>query len=176
MTPQTEFGIARPQGPAGAIRQVIGRTRSRFLKEQGSSIVETALSMIILLTILFGLIEICLALYTYHFISDAAREGTRYAIVHGSTCLVGTASCTVTTGQIQTYVQNLGFPGINSSAITVTTAYSAWPAGGTCVAPGCNGPGDLATVTVKYNFPLSIPFVKSSVLAMTSTSAMVISQ
>ena len=53
--------------------------------------VEMALSMIILLTILFGLIEMCLALYTYHFVSDAAREGSRYAIVHGSTCLVSGA-------------------------------------------------------------------------------------
>jgi hypothetical protein len=135
-----------------------------------------ALSMIILLTILFGLIEMCLALYTYHFVSDAAREGSRYAIVHGSTCLVSGVSCTVTAGQIQTYVQYLGFPGIRPSAMTVTTVYSAWPSGGTCNALGCNGPGDLATVTVRYNFPLSIPFIKSSVLALSSTSSMVISQ
>ena len=138
--------------------------------------VEMAFATIFLIVMLFGLIEICLALYTYHFVSDAAREGTRYAIVHGSTCLVGTVSCTVTKAQIQTYVQNIGFPGINSSALLVTTAYSAWPAGGTCVAAGCNGPGDLATVTVNYNFPLNIPFVRSRVLGMTSTSAMVISQ
>jgi Flp pilus assembly protein TadG len=176
MTSQTEFGIACPQSPAGTIRQVIGRTRSRFLREQGQAIVETALSMIVLLTILFGLIEICLALYSYHFVSDAAREGTRYAIVHGSTCLVKTVSCTVTNAQIQTYVKDIGFPGINPSAMSVTTVYSAWPAGGTCVAVGCNGPGDLATVTVNYLFPLNIPFVKSRVLGMTSTSAMVISQ
>jgi Flp pilus assembly protein TadG len=137
---------------------------------------EMMFSVIILLTILFGLIEMCLALYTYHFVSDAAREGSRYAIVHGSTCMVSGVSCTVTTGQIQTYVQYLGFPGIRPSAMTVTTVYSVWPSGGTCNAPGCNGPGDLATVTVSYNFPLSIPFIRSSVLALSSTSSMVISQ
>ncbi len=144
--------------------------------EEGATVVEMALSMIILLTILFGLIEMCLALYTYHYVSDAAREGTRYAIVHGATCTVSGVSCTVTASQIQTYVQNLGYPGITTSAMTVTTTFSAYPAGGTCVAAGCNGPGDLATVTAQYKFPLSIPFVPSSTLTMSSTSSMVIAQ
>ena len=139
--------------------------------------VEMALSMIILLTILFGLIEICLALYTYHFVSDAAREGTRFAIVRGSACSAPGFECKATAAQIQTYVRNLGFPGIIPSAMTVTTTWSAYPVGGTCCpSAACNNPGNLATVTVKYNFPLSIPFIKSSVIAMSSTSAMVISQ
>lgn len=138
--------------------------------------VEMALSLIVLLTILFGLIEICLALYTYHYVSDAAREGTRYAIVHGASCQVSGVSCTVTKPQIQTYVQNLGYPGITTSAMTVTTTYSPYPAGGTCVAALCNGPGDLATVTAQYKFPLSIPFVPSRTLTISSTSSMVISQ
>jgi Flp pilus assembly protein TadG len=138
--------------------------------------VELALSLIILLTIMFGLIEMCLALYTYHFVSNAAREGSRYAIVHGATCTVSGISCTASQDQIQTYVRNLGFPGINPSTVMVTTSYSAYPAGATCQAVGCNGPGDRVQVTVRYNFPLNIPFLKSITLAMSSTSAMVISQ
>lgn len=144
--------------------------------EQGASAVEMAFSLLILLALLFGLMEMCLALYSYHFISDAAREGTRYAIVHGSTCLVSGVSCTVTAAQIQTYVKDLGYPGINPANMTVTTTYSAFPGGGTCVALGCNGPGDMATVRVNYNFSLFIPFVSRNVLAMSSTSSMVISQ
>jgi len=138
--------------------------------------VEMALSMVILLTIIFGVLFGCLALYSFHFVSDAAREGSRYAIVHGATCTVSGASCTVTPAQIQTYVQNLGFPGIDPSNMNVATSYSAYPAGATCEALGCNGPGDLATVTVNYTFHLDIPFIKSQTLTMTSTSAMVISQ
>ena len=46
---------------------------------------ETAMSMIILLTFMFGVMEAGFALYSYHFISEAAREGTRYAIVRGAT-------------------------------------------------------------------------------------------
>jgi Flp pilus assembly protein TadG len=135
-----------------------------------------ALSMIVLLTLIFGLIEICLALYTFHYVSDAAREGSRYAIVHGSTCLVSGVSCTTTSAGIQTYVQDLGYPGIQSAHMTVTTTWSAYPAGGACVAAGCNGPGDLATVKAQYAFTLSIPFLSSRLLNLTSTSSMVISQ
>jgi Flp pilus assembly protein TadG len=145
-------------------------------EEQGATVVEMALSVMILLTVLFGLIEICLALYTYHYVSDAAREGTRYAIVHGAACTVSGVSCTATSNQIQTYVQDLGYPGINPSNMTVTTTWSAYPAGRACNAAGCNGPGDLATVMAQYNFLLSIPFIKATTLNLTSTSSMVISQ
>ncbi|HTU51110.1 MAG TPA: TadE/TadG family type IV pilus assembly protein [Acidobacteriaceae bacterium] len=173
MRPQSTFLPAL----LARIQQSSHRARSGFAREQGASIVEMAFSMLILLAIMFGLIEACFALYTYHFISDAAREGSRYAIVHGSACLNGGVSCTATTDQIQTYVENLGFPGINPSNMTVTTTYAPYPAGGTCTpSAACNNPGNLATVTVNYNFPLSIPFVSSSVIAMSSTSSMVISQ
>jgi len=138
--------------------------------------VEMALSMVILLTIIFGVLFGCLALYSFHFVSDAAREGSRYAIVHGATCTVSGASCTASTTQIQTYVRNLGFPGIDPSNMTVTTTYAPYPAGVACKTLGCNGPGDLATVTATYTFHLNIPFLPAQTLNMTSTSAMVISQ
>ncbi len=138
--------------------------------------VEMALSMVILLTIIFGVLFGCLALYSFHFVSDAAREGSRYAIVHGATCTVSGTSCTVSAAQIQTYVRDLGFPGIDPSNMTVTPVYSAYPAGGTCKTLGCDGPGDLVTVTATYTFHLNIPFLPAQTLNMTSTSAMVISQ
>jgi Flp pilus assembly protein TadG len=137
--------------------------------------VEMALTIIVLLTVIFGVFEICLALYTYHFISDAAREGSRFAIVRGSTCQSPGYECNATPAQIQTYVQGLGFPGINPSAMTVTTSWAAY-ANSTCVTATCNDPGNQVTVTVNYKFPLSIPFIPSTNLSMTSTSSMVISQ
>lgn len=144
--------------------------------EQGSSLVEMALSLVILLTVLFGLIEMCLALYTYHFISEAAREGTRYAIVRGSSCQFPSA-CPAAATDIQNYVESLGFPGINPSAMTVTTTWSPYPAGGTCTpSASCNNPGNSVQVQVQYKFPLSIPFIPARTLSMSSTSQMVISQ
>jgi hypothetical protein len=152
--------------------------------EEGSVIMETAMSSIILLTFMFGVIETGFALYSYHFISEAAREGTRYAIVRGSSlgtnCTApGPPTCIAQggndTGDIATYVKNLGFPGINPNNMTVNSAWSAYANGSSCPATGpCNSPGNLITITVTYNFPLTVPFIPAHTYAMSSTAAMII--
>ena len=60
--------------------------------------------------------------------------------------------------------------------LVATPAWSAYPAGGNCKSPGCNGPGDQVAVTVTYQFPVVIPFVPRRTLSMSNTAAMVISQ
>lgn len=146
--------------------------------EQGASLVETALSIVILLTVIFGVFEICLAVYSYHFISEAAREGTRYAIVRGSTCSGFTSACPASTTDIKTYVKSISFPGIDPTKMTVLPSWSAYTSSGnSCPATGpCNSPGNLVTIQVQYSFPLAIPFIPARTLAMTSTSSMIISQ
>jgi len=146
--------------------------------ECGSALVEFALSATILLTLVFGVMAMCMALYTYHFVSEAAREGTRYAMVRGSSCAAYssglTTSCGATADQIQTYVQTLNFPGMIPSNMIVATK---WPTTGSTCTPStipCNNPGNLVQVSVTYTFPLSIPFMSASALTMTSTSQMVI--
>ena len=151
--------------------------RSALFGEDGSALIETALSLVLLLIVVTGIMEIGWLLYTYHFISDAAREGTRYAIVRGSSCAAAGSLCTdVSQTDIQNYIENLGFLGINSGNMTVT---ATWPNAGAACTPSaspCNNPGNLVKVTVAYKFPLSIPFVKASTINMSSTSEMVISQ
>jgi Flp pilus assembly protein TadG len=146
--------------------------------EEGSAIMETAMSSMILLTFMFGVMETGFALYSYHFISEAAREGTRYAIVRGSSCVNPTdftSACPASTSDIQNYVKNLGFPGINPNNMTVTVANAGYPAGVTCTpSASCNNPGNLVTVTVQYNFPLTVPFVPAHTYSMSSTAAMII--
>ncbi len=165
-------GCGRHSSPA----QANGFHRRRH-NEEGSNLVEMALVMIILLTVLFGLMQISLALYTYHYVSEAAREGTRYAMVRGSSCSAFTAACPASSDDVQSYIYSLGFPGINPSAMAVTTAWSAYPAGGACLpSAGCNNPGNQVKVTVNYQYPLSIPFIPATTIGMSSTSQMVISQ
>ena len=41
--------------------------------------------MVVLFASLFGIMDCARALYCYHFVSYAARQGTRYAMVRGST-------------------------------------------------------------------------------------------
>ena len=147
--------------------------------EDGAAIVEFVLSAIILVSLVFGIIALCMAMYSFHFVSYAAREGTRYAMVRGSSCPGNLPGCPTQGSQVdvQTYLRSLTYPGINTNSITATTTFPA--AGSAACTPSvtpCDNPGNLVQVTVSYQFPLSIPYLPAQTLTMTSTSQMVISQ
>ena len=151
----------------------------RILDDCGAAAVEFALASIVLMPMLLGVFQMTLALYTYHYISEAAREATRYAIVRGSQC-TGLDNCNATSNQIQTYVQGLGYPGITSANLTATTTWltasstlpTTWS---TCTTNPCNVTGNLVQVVVTYAFPVGIPFVTTWTINMSSTSQMVVS-
>lgn len=151
-----------------------------FRHEEGSTMIEFALSSAVLFSLLFGILTVCLALYSYNAIAEAAREGARFAIVRGSAscgyntpCNVGKAPSTDTS--VSDFIKSQSLPGINTANIQVT---SSWPTTGVnCTpnpAPGCNNPGNLVKVKVVYSFPMSIPFVPAQTLSMSSTAQMVI--
>jgi Flp pilus assembly protein TadG len=152
----------------------------RAWSEEGSAIMETAMSSIILLTFMFGVIETGFAFYSYHFVSEAAREGSRYAIVRGSSAgsacsTYSSSACQASTSDIQTYVKNLGFPGIDPGQMTVTVTNAGYPAGVVCSpSASCNNPGNMVTVKVDYSFPLTVPFVPAHTYTLSSTAAMII--
>ena len=50
--------------------------------ERGSSLVEFAIAATVFLTALFGVIEFGRALWVHNALSDAARRGARYAVLH----------------------------------------------------------------------------------------------
>jgi hypothetical protein len=152
----------------------------RLLKvrsEDGAGLVEMALSIAMLLSLVLGIMELSMALYTFHFVSEAARDGSRYAIVRGSSCPAILPGCPASgTGvDVETYLRNQGFPTINPGLLS---AVPSWPStGATCPSSGpCDSPGNLVKVVVTYQFPLSIPFLPTRTLSMSSTSQMVISQ
>ena len=95
--------------------------------ETGSALVEFALASVIILTVLFGIIDMGRALYAYDWVSDAARRGTRYAMVRGTSSCPGSpelTDCKASLGQITTYVESNAF-GIDQNALTVTAI--CWP-------------------------------------------------
>ena len=137
--------------------------------DHGLSLVEAALSLSLLVSLVFGVIAAGYMLYIYHYISYAARLGTRYAIVRGSSCdnSGGMPDCpNVTSNQVSAYVLGKRFLGIDPSLMTVT---ASWP-------NTTDNPGDPIAVTVQYPFPFFVPFVGGSTVTMHSTSQMVISQ
>lgn len=102
-------------------------------RQAGQSTVEFALTIVVVMVILFGAMEFIVMIYTYNVLADAAKEGVRYAIVHGTgtgaaNCSGpggGGVTCSDTTGSnIQTVVNNytrLSFH--NSAAMVVTPSF-----------------------------------------------------
>lgn len=54
--------------------------------EEGSSLYEYCYVVLLLMIMLLGIMDFCRMLYAYHFVSNTAREATRWAAVNGSTC------------------------------------------------------------------------------------------
>jgi Flp pilus assembly protein TadG len=133
--------------------------------------VEYGIVLALLLMMLFGLIDFGRALYAYHFVSEAAREGTRYAMVRGSACQ--SPGCPASPTDIQNYVKNVP-AGIDAAQLTVTPTWN--PNGSAnCTGPQ-NAPGCVVEVQVSYNFNFMLPFLPRSTVVMQSSSEMVISQ
>jgi Flp pilus assembly protein TadG len=142
--------------------------------ERGNALAEFALLSTFAILAIFGVIEAARALYTYHLVSNAARLGTRYAIVHGSTCSVTLPSCTAASSDdIQAYVRSVS-PGIDPDALSVVTTWQQAPA---CSSPSpYQGAGCIVTVTASYSFSSVVPLLGLSGIPMRSQSVMVISQ
>ncbi len=130
--------------------------------ETGSSLVEFAICCPVLFGFVFGLMQVSLAFYTHEYISELAREGTRWAMVRGSGC----SGCTASTSSVEAYVSSIGLPNLAGGKMHVVASYPD----GNETAP------DPVEVTVTYIFPYKIPFVTSSNLTMTSRSEMPIVQ
>jgi Flp pilus assembly protein TadG len=152
--------------------------RPGVFSDAGTAMVEFAISASVLLMLVFGIIEMSYALYAYNYVSDAARVATRYAVVRGSGC-TGMPDCGITSGQLQTYVQGIAYPGIKPGSLTATTTWlsasSSQPTTWTACGGQCNSPGNAVEIQVTYAFPLFLPFWKSTSLSLKSTSQMVIS-
>ncbi len=121
-------------------------------KEKGQAQVEFALTVVFVMVLILSAIELTVMIYTYSVLADAAKEGVRYAIVHGtgvgaSTCSGpggGGVTCTDSgaanvTAVVSKYT-SLSFH--DSTAMTVTPTYPD----ASSVAP------NRVRVTVKYGY------------------------
>ena len=154
--------------------------------ECGQALVETAFTMLILLGLILGVMELCLALYSYHYLANAAHEATRYAIVRGATwgssCgSYASSMCTASPTDIANFVASRDFPGITITADDVCVEYfssvSASTAS-TCTTKtansGPNAVGNIVMITITYPFSFGLPGLGSYTYHLSSTSRMVI--
>ncbi len=109
------------------------KARNSKSRSQGQALVEFALTVVFVMLLMLAAIEMIVLLYTYNVLADAAKEGVRYAIVHGTgvggdncsgpggggvTCTDSGANNVITA--VTTYT-SLSFH--DSSAMTVTPTY-----------------------------------------------------
>ncbi len=149
--------------------------------ERGSAILEFAYTMVIAFVLIFAMIDFARALYSYHFISEAAREGTRFASVRGALCSNSANPCPAQADDIVAFVKQLVPDGIDPTKVTVTPN---WPGNGQPVC-GSNYPGCPVQVQVAYDFSFIFPFdfyklppisFLANSIHMSSTSEMIISR
>jgi Flp pilus assembly protein TadG len=97
----------------------------RFHRNEGAqSLVEFALVLPIFLLLITGLFDFARAVWQENTLSYAAREGTRWAIVHGSGSAAPVGPANPAEPNITAVVRNAS---VGVAAVTVTTG---WPDGG----------------------------------------------
>ena len=153
----------------------------RLRGEQGNAMVEFALALTVLLTLLFGIIDIGRALYAYNWLYNGARQTTRWAMVRGAFCDSHLPGCPTgaNTSDIFNYVTNalpagygsgLDTTGIDTSAVTVTPSCFSKTVKQT---PPC-APTTNVQVLITYQFQFITPFLNHTPWTMTSFSERVV--
>lgn len=130
---------------------------------RGAATVELAIVLPVVLVFLLGCLDFAQVLYAYGTVSEAARCGARYAIVHGSSSSspVGPSANDATVAGV---VKN------NACALDTTrlTVTSSWP-------DGTNDPTSRVTVTATYQCQLSVAkLVNLGTITVTGTTTMLI--
>lgn len=110
-------------------------------------LIEFSLSVWTLFLATFLIFEFCMTVYTYSVLGNAAREGVRYAIVHGSdsaACSGPGSGCGDPLGSNVSSVVK-GYTSVTFHDMTGMTVTPSWP-DGTCT------PSSRIVVTVSYPY------------------------
>lgn len=134
--------------------------------ESGSALVEFSLAMIVILTLLLGTVDIGRALYTYDWVSDAARLGTRFMMVRGTNCTNLSGGCPASLTDLQNYIKSEAI-GLDTSSMVLTISAACWGPNA-AQQPPCP-PTAAVEVTVQYQFSFLSP-LSPHTWTMTSTS------
>lgn len=114
--------------------------------------VETAISLVMTITLAFWLFELSMMTYTCVILNDATHEGVRYATLHGTDstiCSGPDAACTNQSpySNVQAAVRAITAISLhNTSAMTVTVSYPDATA----------KPGNRVTVVIAYTY---VPYI-----------------
>lgn len=137
-------------------------------RSRGQALVEFAFVAPVFLLILFGIIDFGRYVYYVQILNNAAREGARYAIVHGSNSFQPTGPAP-NDPQIEAVVRDYAVGVIGNGAVLHID--STW---GTPPNPPSNDRDQPVHVTVTYDFHSLIPVVPIPPITITGESTLVI--
>jgi len=154
--PRTLFGklllLSEPRRAAGR-RLLPSWINSFWRAEGGAAMVEFAVVATVFTVILLGIMEAGLAAWQKNSVAADAREGARYAAVHGNRSgSPATASTISAHVKGQTSLQKTGPDSIR--------VYAAWPTD--------KETGSFVSVSVAHNVPRRGPFIPAHVDSATS--------
>src|SRR5579864_2479994 len=104
-----------------AAMRILAAKMLRKRSMRGATMVEFAMTATVCLGLLFAVMELSSAVYSYHMVCTAAREGVRYAIVHSPT-----SANPASTDQIEDYAKGYA-SGLDRGQLTVTATFPADP-------------------------------------------------
>lgn len=117
--------------------------------EKGQVLIELALSLLLLLMILFGITEFGRYFFYANTFKNAARAGVRQAVVTPGLTDIGPTPCPGVAGSIVEYICSTLQPaGLNTSDTTVTVTIIDTTGDGT------DGTGDRVQVQVSWGFEI----------------------
>jgi Flp pilus assembly protein TadG len=120
---------------------------------------EFGLAFLIFLSVIYGVMEFGRIVACYNILAGAAREGARYASVHGSA-----SGSVASAADIQGVVRGWAL-GMDASSVLVTTTWN----------PG-NGPGAQVKVKASYTVAPFSGLILQNGITVQSSSQMAISQ
>jgi Flp pilus assembly protein TadG len=140
------------------------RPETLHQKEEGQSLVELAISLMFLLILVAGVVDIGRAFFTYIALRDAAQEGAAYASVarkDKDSTVSGYCSGIVARAQQTSNTQI-----VDLVDTTVTINFNGQPCGSAAKADACYGRG--VRVTVHYpDFRITTPILGSFIGSQT---------
>lgn len=132
--------------------------------ERGQSFIELAISMVFLLVLLAGVMDLGRLIFTYIALRDAVQEGGAFLAITPNEC--GSAITRIrqhTSGAVDLSAANINITvsyTINGTQFNncTTTLNAVLPANPSRINDVC--PGDAVRVTATYNnFPIATPFI-----------------
>jgi len=147
-----------------------GKTPARNGR-RGATIVEFALFFMLFLVVAVALMELGRGVWTYTTVAHAARQGARYAQVHGSLYPIANGDSSIE------QVVRTNAVGLDPQDVTVTTSWESWDAAnGVWIQDNVNAQGSIVRVQVSYPFRLVTgPLVLAQdTIQLRSTSRMIV--